>query len=49
MPFGAGARVCLGMRFALLEQKLTLARLLRAFRLKRAPAFRVGLPFFSAE
>ncbi|GBM46371.1 Cytochrome P450 6B2 [Araneus ventricosus] len=34
MPFGAGPRNCLGMRFALLEIKVCLANLLRRFRLK---------------
>lgn len=34
MPFGAGPRICVGMRFALTEATLVLARLLRRFRLE---------------
>src|SRR4051812_38837029 len=46
MPFGVGARVCIGAHFALVEATLALARLIGAFRvelLDREPVLPVGV------
>jgi len=34
-PFGAGPRICIGMRFALLEAKMTVCHLLKRFKIQK--------------
>jgi cytochrome P450 len=41
MPFGAGARTCIGSTFALQEATLVLATLVRNFKMRLAPDARV--------
>ena len=41
MPFGAGARICIGMKFAYMEAVAILATLVRALRFRPNPAHRV--------
>jgi cytochrome P450 len=46
LPFGAGARVCIGAHFALVEATLALARLIAAFKIKlvdKLPVLPVGV------
>jgi unspecific monooxygenase len=46
LPFGAGARVCIGAHFALVEATLALARIIGAFRVElvdREPVLPVGV------
>ncbi|GFX25012.1 cytochrome P450 3A8 [Trichonephila clavipes] len=45
LPFGAGPRNCLGMRFALLEIKMCIANLLRHYRLKPHTTTKVPLEY----
>ena len=44
MPFGAGPRNCIGMRFALLEVKIAMARILKQYVIHRCPETQVPLP-----
>lgn len=43
-PFGAGPRICLGMRFAVMEYKIALIRILKRFNIKRCPETKVPCP-----
>ncbi len=45
IPFGAGPRNCIGMRFALLEAKLALAKITQKFRFFRTPKTEVPLRY----
>ena len=36
-PFGAGPRVCIGQRFAMVEMKLCIAKLLQKYRIEATP------------
>ncbi|XP_076332607.1 cytochrome P450 3A9-like isoform X2 [Tachypleus tridentatus] len=47
LPFGAGHRNCVGMRFALLEAKLCLAHVLRNFRFHRCSETKVPLEYYN--
>lgn len=46
MPFGNGPRNCIGMRFAMMEIKTILARILQQYRLLRCPETPVPLKVF---
>ncbi|GFT90518.1 cytochrome P450 3A4, partial [Nephila pilipes] len=45
LPFGAGPRNCVGMRFALMEIKVCLACVVANFKIKRCPETKVPLKF----
>ncbi|XP_055947998.1 cytochrome P450 3A8-like [Argiope bruennichi] len=45
LPFGAGPRNCLGMRFALMEVKVCLAHVIANFTIKTCPQTKIPLEF----
>ncbi|GFR31291.1 cytochrome P450 3A8, partial [Trichonephila clavata] len=46
LPFGAGPRNCVGMRFALMEIKVCLAIVIANFKINRCPQTKVPLEYF---
>lgn len=44
MPFGVGPRNCIGMRFALMEAKIAIVRLMRQFTINKCSETKVPLP-----
>ncbi|GFS49391.1 cytochrome P450 3A8, partial [Nephila pilipes] len=49
LPFGAGPRNCVGMRFALMEIKVCLAYVVAQFRIHRRPETKVPLEFNAGQ
>ncbi|GFU65374.1 cytochrome P450 9e2 [Trichonephila clavipes] len=45
LPFGAGPRNCIGMRFALMEIKICLSHVIAKFKIKRSPLTKDKLDF----
>ncbi len=45
LPFGAGPRNCIGMRFALMEIKLCLSQIVRRYKFVRSVKTEVPLQF----
>jgi len=44
IPFAAGPRNCIGQKFAMMEEKIILAKILRNFRIEVAEPFPVAQP-----
>ncbi|CAG2106972.1 unnamed protein product, partial [Medioppia subpectinata] len=49
LPFGAGPRNCIGMRFGLLELKLVLTKMCQRFQINRLPATDVPVRFLKGR
>lgn len=49
LPFGAGPRHCLGMRFALMEIKLCIANALRSVRFRTCPETKIPMEVMMAQ
>ena len=43
LPFGAGARICIGQQFAMMEMQLVLAALIKRFTFERLPGHSVSM------